>query len=87
MSNVMATTARNRYGHLIYVAGGLLLGFSIGVDVTRKFPREASWFGSPAFYISTRSGSCRCMAAKTAELANRNLFNWCQTPYWCQTLQ
>ncbi len=52
MSNVMVTTARNRYGHLIYVAGGLLLGFSIGVDVTRRFPREASWFGSPAFYIA-----------------------------------
>jgi hypothetical protein len=52
MSNVMATTARNRYGHLIYVAGSLLLGFSMGVDVTRRFPREASWFGSPAFYIA-----------------------------------
>ena len=52
MSNERANGARDWYQHLIYVAGGVLLGFAIGVDVTRLSPRAASWFGSPAYYTA-----------------------------------
>jgi hypothetical protein len=52
MSNETVNDARDWYQHLIYVAGGLLLGFAIGVDVTRLSPRAASWFRSPAYYIA-----------------------------------
>jgi hypothetical protein len=48
MSNVMATDAKIR--QWLRLVGGLLLGFSFGVDVSRWYPQSAFLLRSLAFY-------------------------------------
>jgi hypothetical protein len=52
MSNLTAIRARTWDNHVLRLFAALLLGFSLGVDVTRWFPQAAFRLGSPAIYIS-----------------------------------
>jgi hypothetical protein len=53
MSNVMATGVKIRdaqWLQLLRLVGGLLFGFSFGVDVSRWYPQSAFLFRSLAVY-------------------------------------
>jgi len=52
MSNVSATGARTRDNQVLRLVAGLLIGFSLGVDVTSWFPQAAIRLRSPAMYFA-----------------------------------
>jgi cytochrome c biogenesis protein CcdA len=52
MSNVSATSARTPDNQVLRLVAGLLIGFSLGVDVTGWFPQAAIRLRSPAMYIA-----------------------------------